>query len=177
MEQPFTNEIIDTLQLPQFEEAELTPIDPAYLTVIWVNIAVVFGLTAIAAGAGFYFINELQPFWPSITIGYIVVLLLTIAIQVISFKNKAFAFRTHDVIYRSGAIATTTTIIPYNRVQHVAQHEGLISRWLGLASVEVFTAGATGSDITIPGIEKEHAIAIKHLLVGKIQKQQAANEE
>ena len=177
MEQPFTNDTIDTLQLPQFEDAELTPIHSSYLTVIWVNIAVVFGIIAIIAGVGFYFIDELQPAWLGITIGYIVVLLFTIVIQVISFKNKAFAFRTHDVIYRSGAIATTTTIIPYNRIQHVAQHEGLIARWLGLAAVEVFTAGATGSDITIPGIEKDHAIAIKHLLVGKIQNQKQANEE
>jgi membrane protein YdbS with pleckstrin-like domain len=176
MEQPFTNETIDTLQLPQYEDAELTPIHLSYLTVIWINIALVFGLIAIIAGVGFYFIDELQPLWPAITISYSVILLLTIALQVISFKNKAFAFRTHDVIYRSGAIATTTTIIPYNRVQHVAQHEGLLARWLGLAAVEVFTAGATGSDITIPGLQKEHAIAIKQLLVGKIQNQQA-NEE
>ncbi|MXN90392.1 PH domain-containing protein [Flavobacterium sp. Sd200] len=176
MEQPFTNETIDTLQLPQYEEAVLKPIDSSYLTVIWVNIALVFGLIAIAAGAGFYFIDEMQPHWLGITIGYSVVLVLTIIVQVVSFKNKAYAFRAHDVIYRSGAIATTTTIIPYNRVQHVAQHEGLVARWLGLASIEVFTAGATGSDITIPGIEKEQAIAIKHLLVGKIQNQQA-NEE
>lgn len=176
MEQAFSNETIDTLQLPQVEDAELTPIHASYLTVIWVNIAVVFGIIAILAGVGFYYIDDLHALWPYITLGYIVVLLLTIIIQVISFKNKAFAFRTHDVIYRSGAIATTTTIIPYNRVQHVAQHEGLVSRWLGLAAVEVFTAGATGSDITIPGIEKDHAIAIKQLLVGKIKNQQA-NEE
>ena len=176
MEQPFTNETIDTLQLPQFEDAELTPIHSSYLTVVWINIAVIFGIIAIVAGVGFYFIQELHTKWLAITLAYVVILLLTIVVQVISFKNKAFAFRTHDVIYRSGAIATTTTIIPYNRVQHVAQHEGVLSRWLGLASVEVFTAGATGSDITIPGLEKDHAIAIKHLLVGKIQNQQA-NEE
>ncbi len=178
MEQPFSNESIDTLQLPQFEEAELTPIHPSYLTVIWVNIALVFGTIAIIAGVGFYFIEELQPLWGTITIGYIAVLLITIVVQVVSFKNKAFAFRTHDVIYRSGAIATTTTIIPYNRIQHVAQHEGPVARWLGLAAIEVFTAGGVGGDIKIPGLEKVHAAAIKQLVIGKIDSKQAeASEE
>jgi len=172
----FTNDTIDTLQLPRFEEVALTPLHASYIKIIWFNIAAIFGLTAVAAGLGFYFIEELQPNWLLITIIYSLVLILTIVIQVISYKNKGFAFRTHDVIYRSGAIATTTTIIPYNRVQHVALHEGLISRKLGLAAVEIFTAGGTGSDIKIPGLEKEHAEAIKQLLVGKIKKEQADEE-
>jgi membrane protein YdbS with pleckstrin-like domain len=43
------------------------------------------------------------------------------------FKKKGFAFRTHDVLFRHGVIATNTIVIPYNRVQHVALHEGLVS--------------------------------------------------
>ena len=89
----------------------------------------------------------------------------------ISFKKKAYAFRNHDVIYRSGLIATNTMVIPNNRVQHVALHEGLISRYFGLAKVEIFTAGGSSSDVEIPGIAKEEAENIKQLLMGKIQKQ------
>ena len=62
-------------------------------------------------------------------------------------------------------------VIPYNRVQHVALHEGLIARFFGLAKVEIFTAGGVSSDIEIPGIAKEEAENIKQLLMGKIQKQ------
>ena len=62
-------------------------------------------------------------------------------------------------------------IIPYNRVQHVALHEGFISRIFGLAKVEIFTAGGNNSDLEIPGIAKEEAENIKQLLMGKIQKQ------
>lgn len=168
----FSNEAIDTLDLPRYEDVELTPLHPSYLTVIWCNIALVFGLIAIMAGVGFYFIDDIRIYWPGITISYAVVLIFTIIIQVISFKNKGFAFRTHDVIYRSGAISTTTMIIPYNRVQHVAQHESLVARWLGLATVEIFTAGGATGDIRIPGLEKIHAAAIKQLLIGKIETKQ-----
>jgi membrane protein YdbS with pleckstrin-like domain len=36
----------------------------------------------------------------------------------------------HDVLYKYGILATKTIIIPYNRVQHVALHEGFVSRYL-----------------------------------------------
>ena len=75
------------------------------------------------------------------------------------------------MLYRYGIIATNTIIIPYNRVQHVALHEGLVSRYFGLVKIEIFTAGGSSSDIEIPGIEKEQAENIKQLLMGKIQKQ------
>lgn len=168
----FSNETIDTLQLPQYQDAELTPVHPKYLKVVWVNIAVAYGIIAIGAGVAFYFIEELKPYWLYIVLGYALVLVINIIVQVINFRNKGFAFREHDVIYRSGAISTTTTIIPYTRVQHVAEHEGVVSRILGLSSIEIFTAGGAGSDIRIPGLEKVHAAAVKQLLVGKIEKDQ-----
>jgi hypothetical protein len=62
-------------------------------------------------------------------------------------------------------------VIPYNRIQHVALHEGIISRYFGLAKVEIFTAGGSSSDLEIPGIAKAEAEDIKQLLMGKIQKQ------
>ena len=177
MEQPFSNEIIDTLALPQFEDVQLTPLHPSYLNVIWFNIALVFGIMAIAAGVGFYFINELQPYRLAVSGAYIFAVILTIVINVINFKTRGFAFREHDVIYRSGAISISTTIIPYNRVQHVAIHEGPVARWLGLATIEVFTAGGVGGDIKIPGLEKIHAAAIKQLVTGKIDSKQVEDSE
>ena len=75
------------------------------------------------------------------------------------------------MLFRYGIIATNTLVIPYNRVQHVALHEGLVSRFFGLAKIQIFTAGGSSSDIEIPGIAKEQAESIKQLLMGKIQKQ------
>ena len=106
-----------------------------------------------------------------ISIGFGVLVLLVLFFSRISFKKKGFAFRTHDVLFRHGIIATNTLVIPYNRVQHVALHEGLISRFFGLAKIQIFTAGGSSSDIEIPGIAKEQAENIKQLLMGKIQKQ------
>lgn len=172
----YSNEPIDTAGLPRFEDVELTSLHPSYLKVILLNLALVYGIITIVAGIAFYFIQELHNYWIPITAAYIIIVVLSILLSFISFRNRGFAFRTHDTIYRSGVISLTTTIIPYNRVQHVAMHEGFISRYFGLASVEIFTAGGNQSDINIPGIEKEHAEKIKQLLMGKIVNQVADGE-
>ncbi len=165
----FTNETIDTTQLPRFEDVALTPLHPSYWKVIVANLAFFFLIVGAGAGAAVYFIEELQPHIVTVIVIYVVLLLLMFVIYRVSFKNRGYAFRTYDVIYRSGAISITTTIIPYNRVQHAALREGWLARYLGLASVEIFTAGGINSDIKIPGIEKEYAENVKQLLMGKIQ--------
>lgn len=175
MEQ-YTNEPIDTAALPRFEDVALTPLHPSYLKVVWISLAFFYGIITIGAGVAFYFIDAIQEYWLPVAITYIVIVLLSIITSFISFKNKGYAFRTHDAIYRSGAISLTTTIIPYNRVQHVALHEGFISRMFNLATIEIFTAGGHNSDIQIAGIEKQQAEKIKQLLMGKIIKEEA-NEE
>jgi membrane protein YdbS with pleckstrin-like domain len=167
----FTNETIDISSLPKFEAVEMTKIESNYWKVILFNIGVVFGLIGIAIVLILFLVEDVQPFAWIFVLIYIFSLVLTFLLCRISFKKRAFAFREHDVIYRSGIIATNTMVIPYNRVQHVALHEGFVSRYLGLAKVEVFTAGGNSSDVSIPGIKKEQAEDIKQLLMGKIQKQ------
>lgn len=170
MEQ-FTNITIDTTQLPKFEEVTFTPLHPKYWKVQLVGLFFFALLIAIATAALFLIEDELAGAEPYFIGGALLLFALIVLFTRIGFKKKGFAFRTHDVLYRSGIIATHTIVIPYNRVQHVALHEGMISRYFGLAKVEIFTAGGSSSDIEIPGIEKEHAENIKQLLMGKIQKQ------
>lgn len=167
----YVNNPIDTLTLPKFEEVQLSPLQAGYYKIVLFNIGIFHLLLSLVAGGFLYFVEEIQPYW-YIPVAVIVLLLaVSLAIARISFKRRGFAFRTHDVIYRSGAIVVNTIIIPYNRVQHVALHEGLLSRKLGLATVEIFTAGGNSSDLKIPGLDKEHAEKIKQLLIGKVLKQ------
>ncbi|REG97985.1 PH domain-containing protein [Flavobacterium aquicola] len=167
----FINETIDTTQLPKFEEVQFSVLHPDYWKVILVSVASFFLISGIVAGLILYFNEEFNPFIMEFGIVYVILLLLVVFFSRLGFKKKGFAFRNHDVLFRHGIIATNTLVIPYNRVQHVSLHEGLISRFFGLAKVEIFTAGGSSSDIMIPGIAKEQAENIKQLLMGKIQKQ------
>ncbi|HLP64814.1 PH domain-containing protein [Flavobacterium sp.] len=167
----FTNETIDTKQLPRFEEVQLSALHPKYWIVSLMNTTIVFFVLGIVLGFVWYNAEEFSHVGIYFLLAYLLILAIAFLLTRIGFKKKGFAFREHDVIYRSGIIATNTMVIPYNRVQHVALHEGLISRYFGLAKVEIFTAGGSSSDVEIPGIAKEEAENIKQLLMGKIQKQ------
>jgi len=167
----FTNETIDTTQLPKFEEVEFSLLHPNYWKVTLINLFVFFLVMGIGVGLALVFNEAFLEFRMEIVSVYFLLLILVLFFSRISFRKKGFAFRNHDVLFRHGFIATNTLVIPYNRVQHVALHEGLISRFFGLAKIEIFTAGGSSSDIEIPGIAKEQAENIKQLLMGKIQKQ------
>ena len=169
--QNFTNEPIDIAALPRYEKVNLNKLHSKYWKVILINTILVFTIMTVSAVLGVVFIQELAD--KALILGFLILLLLffTLFFAKVSFNKRGFAFREHDVIFRNGIISTNTMVIPYNRVQHVAVHEGFVSRFFGLAKVEIFTAGGNSSDVSIPGIKKEHAEDIKQVLRGKIQKQ------
>ena len=169
----FTNETLDTSQLPKFEEVAFTALHPKYLLVVLIGLLRTIAILVLIPTVVSMFKPEFFSGRIWLILGIIIPIysILLVVFSSIGFKKKGFAFREHDVLYRYGIIATNTIVIPYNRVQHVALHEGLVSRYFGLAKIEIFTAGGSSSDIEIPGIEKEQAENIKQLLMGKIQKQ------
>ncbi len=167
----FLNNKIHIDDFPAYQEVVLTPLEANYWKVVLMNsllFLIIFGL----AGFAFFYFQPEMPVNIWIMAGvFIVFCILYLVSKYLSFKNKKYAFRDHDVIFQSGYITTSTTVIPYNRVQHVTLFEGLVSKQFDLATVGVFTAGGKGSDIEIPGIKKEEAERIKILLTAKILKQ------
>ena len=166
----FTNNPIDITQLPKFEEVKLKGLNPKYITVLLFNFSVLLILIIGGFSTLFYFKQDAftNTIWMAIVVGLVLFLAGLVVFTKFSFHKKGYAFREHDAIYKSGLISETTTIIPFNRVQHVALHQGFISRKLGLASVELFTAGGSSSDLEIPGLLLTDAQLIKNLVSQKI---------
>lgn len=166
----FTNNPIEIDQLPKFEEVQLKELHPKYVNVLLFNFLLLFIFIIGGFSTLFYFKKEAfsNSIWILILVGILVFLAGLIVFTKLSFNKKGYAFREHDTIYKSGLISETTTIIPFNRVQHVALHQGFISRKLGLASIELFTAGGSSSDLEIPGLLLADAQIIKNLVSQKI---------
>ena len=166
----FTNNPIDIAQLPKFEEVELKGLNPKYITVLLFNFSLFLILVIGGFSTLFYFKQDAfsNTIWVAILVGLVLFLVGLVVFTKFSFQKKGYAFREHDAIYKSGLISETTTIIPFNRVQHVALHQGFISRKLGLASIELFTAGGSSSDLEIPGLLLADAQIIKNLVSQKI---------
>jgi len=167
----FTNETLDINSLPKFEEVNFSPLHKNYLKVVYINIAIILLILAIGIGVLLYFNEDLQNKTSYLIFGisYFVAAIIGFFSSVASVKKRGFAIREKDILYQRGLISTTTTMIPFNRVQHVAMHEGAFSRIFNLAQIQIFTAGGSTSDVKISGIEKEKAENIKELLMQKIQ--------
>jgi membrane protein YdbS with pleckstrin-like domain len=166
----FTNETIDINELPNFEEVQLNQLKSKYFNVIAINLSLFNFLILMLFFVISYFKSDLfsNRIWMIMGAFIGAMIFLSYLLAKLSFNKKGYAFRTHDAIFKEGLISETTTIIPFNRVQHVALHQGFISRKLGLASVELFTAGGSSSDLKIPGILLEDAQKIKILVSQKI---------
>jgi membrane protein YdbS with pleckstrin-like domain len=165
---PFTNEAIDIEHLPKYEEISLKQPHPDYWKIICINLSIFFGLLGIGLGSLLLFVDEIRPNAVWIIPVYIVFVILFFLLFRLSFKKRGYAVRTHDVIYKSGVVAESTTIIPLNRIQHIELNEGIFSRIYKLGSLQVFTAGGQSGHIHISGIAINEAKSIRNLLLKKL---------
>jgi uncharacterized protein len=97
------------------------------------------------------------------------VAVVTIAAVVVApplfYDAWRFALREEHLFLRRGLLFRTTSIVPYSRIQHVDTRHGPLDRWLGLASLVVFTAGTRGAIITVPALEAAEAETLRDRLV------------
>lgn len=173
----FMNNTVEMEAIPRAEDVELKPIDNDYLKVIRIDWAI-FSLVFLAILTFLVLlISELrQPVWLAVIGGgWLLLVSLFFLVQTRSFHRKAFALREKDIIYRSGWIVQRTHICPFNRIQHSSVSTGPIERRYKLGTLLLYTAGATGSDLRIPGLKEEEARAIKEWITKKIANERHAN--
>jgi uncharacterized protein len=75
----------------------------------------------------------------------------------ISIPRKGYAIRERDLVYRSGVVWRSENAIPFNRVQHVETGSTPLDRAFGLATLHLYTAGGSGSDLRIHGLPADVA--------------------
>lgn len=164
----FTNEVIDLDLLPKYEEIQLSRPHSDYWKIICINLLIFFGLLGLAIGMLLFFVDEVRPNAKWIIPLYLAFLATFFLLFRASFKKRGYAIRTHDVIYKSGIIAESTTIVPLNRIQHIELNEGIFSRIYKLGSLQLFTAGGQTGHIHIAGIAIDDAKRIRDLLLKKL---------
>ncbi len=174
----FQNQPIVLSQLPDFGEVNMEPVSKKYLKVLIFNAFVLSMVLVISYSVSFFFFYELLGN-RLIYIGIFILFLIPFHIIWIlrEFKNRKFALREKDLIYKRGLLRHTTSIVPFNRIQHVTVFEGWYSRKLGLKSVAVYTAGGTWAMMKIPGLPSETADRINQLILKKIEEEETETAE
>ena len=163
----FTNKSIDIASLPQFEEVAFQPISKAYL--IKSNIQNLVFLCVVMIGWAVLFYFEL-------TQNQLIILLIGIVLY-FGFQfwnisrlqnNYGFALREKDILYRRGYLINKTTVVPFNRIQHASISRDVLDKMFNISTLKIFTAGGSGSDISIPGLAPDLALRLKEALAVKL---------
>ncbi|WP_340102286.1 PH domain-containing protein [Salinibaculum salinum] len=80
-----------------------------------------------------------------------------ILLSFVRYHRYRYAVSDDGVYVRRGLITISETVVPPESIQQVDVDEPLLSRPLGLVSVRIYTAGAFGGRVAIPGLDRETA--------------------
>lgn len=137
--------------------APLRPLDPGAVT-LWRLTTLGRGAVFVAVAIAAEILLDI-PFRSgaiAATVG-IGVLAIAVILPPIRYGAWRFVLREEHVYLRRGVLFRTTSIVPHARIQHVDTRHGPIDRWLGLASLVIYTAGTRGAIVTIPALEAGEA--------------------
>jgi len=168
----FENKEIDIQELPKVEGLKFNRIEKKYLWVL-LSRTVLFMLIFTASGILFHHIGggnyKFEYFMYSL-IAINSLAIIRVVMLLVSFKYRAYALRDNDVSYQRGLLFFKQTTVSVNRIQHVEMTQTLLMKLFDLASIKIYTAGGSHSDISIAGLSKEKGEEIKNLLTEKLSK-------
>ncbi|MEO0471368.1 MAG: PH domain-containing protein [Bacteroidota bacterium] len=164
----FTNENIVPESLPQLAESEERGLEKNYLKVQLIGLGIFLAILLVPAIVLIFV--EKVPAWANILIFAVWFLItgLSVMLTVLGFPRKKISLREKDLSYRSGLLFRSVQSVPFARVQHCEVSQGPIARIFGLASLKVYTAGGSGSDLNVPGLLPEKAHQIKDFILQQL---------
>jgi len=127
----------------------------------------VFGISALA-------LFGVLGTWGVVTVILVDLFLILVFGEVyaqLAYSNWAYDFAADGLKLERGIIWKRYSNIPYERVQNVEVHRGILARMLGFSSVMVQTAGFSGparAEGNIPAVSKSEAEEIRTFLMHKI---------
>ncbi len=163
----FSNNSVNMNSLPQYEHVAFESVSKKYLVKtnlqILIFMLVVFGIWS----ALFFYDANPYSMWLAL---FAIILFFAFRFwnNYMLQKNYGYALREKDMLYRRGFMVSSTTVVPFNRIQHVSISRDVLDKFLNIASVQVFTAGGSGSDISIPGLNPQLAVQLKDALAVKL---------
>ncbi|MEM5566145.1 PH domain-containing protein [Psychroserpens sp. AS72] len=166
----FINQQIEIDTLPKISSVELKPISKHYFKIIILNKLFVYAVFTGILVVG-KFIIEKEKFQDNFIyiLGiFIIACLLNFGIAYLAFNKRKYAIRDKDVIYSKGLIVNSITTVPISRIQHIEESRSWLARKLNLATLKIFTAGESGSDLKIDGLPHEEAKQINDFLSTRV---------
>ena len=85
-----------------------------------------------------------------------------------AISKTGVALRERDFVLKRGLFWRKTTLVPFNRIQHIEIHRSPFERKFHLATLKLYTAGGSGADLSVGGLDKENAEQLKQFMLTQI---------
>ena len=166
----FSNVQIEIEALPDKKDVLLVPISNSYLKIIIVNKLIIYACIYGSLFAGSFIINNdsFQSVYGYIILALTLVFFINFILALLSFKTRKYALREQDVIYAEGLLIHSVTTVPISRIQHTETSRSWLARQFNLATLKIFTAGESGTDLSIKGLPFEEAKRINNFLSERV---------
>ena len=175
----FENHEINIDALPKVETGTFQQLDENYLVVRYIGSFIFF----LILGFGLimsYFLTDINVvkglFWGLVGL-WIIWAITSFVLTNLGYKIRGYILRDKDLVHRKGVIFKTLTTIPFNRVQHCEVSQGIIQRMFDLHTLQIFTAGGSNSDLSIPGLKADTAQRIKEFIINKTVEETALTQQ
>ena len=166
----FSNQQIEESELPSVLDIKYRPVQKKHRTVSIIA-STIFVLIILAIPLTINILSGDTWFYDHIVYILGIWILLYCFLILISFKgyqHKGYAMRERDIIFKEGWIWRSSTIVPFNRIQHTEIDQGPIERLFRLSKLKIFTAGGSSSDLKIPGLLPDTANRLKDYIQLKV---------
>ncbi len=165
----FENVQIDERALPHVSEVEYHPLAPVWRTVSYLGTSITFGIFFLGWSVFYLSTGHLSGLIVWGSLGCLVALYASsMALVGARYRLSGYALREHDVLYRTGVLFHSLTAIPYKRIQHVEVSQGPLQSAFGIATLKVYTAGGSRSDLSIEGLPHKEAQRIREFITRKV---------
>ena len=164
----FSNDSLRIDALPSLIETEFEGLPQRYRSLRMAVYAGVMLVVFAAIGVLMWFewtaVNALRwGVW--LALGIAIALGLIWAIEEVKgFPLRGVLVREHDLSYRSGYFKRETVTVPFNRIQHSEVVQGPIARAFDVCTLKLYTAGNSGANLSVPGMDVERAKRLRQQL-------------
>ncbi len=166
----FSNQDLTPSVLPSINTLQSQPLSSIYIkTSLKIDlitlVAILVGVTALYFQSIFVLNPEFKQALPFIGLATLMLGGLRVAIKFLANRRKTYALREQDLHFSSGLFFRKTVSQPISRIQHVELSRGPIDRKVGLAKLQVFSAGGSAHTFEIPGLSLVTAQQIRQHIV------------
>ena len=140
----------------------LTPLDPAYVTVMRVQ-ALLMALPFVIAAL----VGEVSGrLFAGAFLGPVVLVAVVLALMVPLRRYHARGYDMGEDRLRvvRGLLFRRDTVVPFGRVQHLDVEQGPLERAFGIARLVLHTAGTHNASVVLPGLAHARAVEMREAI-------------